>query len=45
MDKTFIIDEDRKQRLGFEEVIYGASKSVTLLSELVKDYSEKIKMY
>ncbi|MBP1839905.1 nickel pincer cofactor biosynthesis protein LarB [Formosa algae] len=43
MDKTFIIDEDRKQRLGFEEVIYGASKSVTLLSELVKDYSEKNK--
>ncbi|QDO95163.1 nickel pincer cofactor biosynthesis protein LarB [Formosa sediminum] len=43
MDKAFIIDKDRKQRLGFEEVIYGASKSTALLSELLEDYSEKNK--
>ncbi|WP_405610828.1 nickel pincer cofactor biosynthesis protein LarB [Polaribacter sp. Asnod1-A03] len=43
MDKAFIIDEDRKRRLGFEEVIFGASKSVALLSNLLKDYVEKDK--
>ncbi len=43
MNKTFIIDEDRKRRLGFEEVIFGASKSVALLSDLLKDYVEKDK--
>ncbi|MGJ8550135.1 nickel pincer cofactor biosynthesis protein LarB [Winogradskyella wichelsiae] len=43
MDKAFIIDEDRKRRLGFEEVIFGASKSVALLSDLLKDYVEKNK--
>ncbi|SHI94856.1 hypothetical protein SAMN04488096_10638 [Mesonia phycicola] len=41
MDKTFVIDEDRKHRLGFEEVIYGASKSVALLTDILKDYSDK----
>ncbi|MEP5255023.1 MAG: nickel pincer cofactor biosynthesis protein LarB [Winogradskyella arenosi] len=43
MNKAFIIDEDRKRRLGFEEVIFGASKSVALLSDLLKDYVEKDK--
>ncbi|MCG1035210.1 nickel pincer cofactor biosynthesis protein LarB [Polaribacter sargassicola] len=43
MDKAFIIDEDRKRRLGFEEVIFGASKSVALLSDLLKDYVKKDK--
>ncbi|QNK78469.1 nickel pincer cofactor biosynthesis protein LarB [Winogradskyella sp. PAMC22761] len=43
MDKAFIIDEDRKRRLGFEEVIFGASKSVALLSDLLKDYAKKNK--
>ncbi|MGI9553268.1 MAG: nickel pincer cofactor biosynthesis protein LarB [Aurantibacter sp.] len=41
MDKPFNIDENRRQRLGFDEVIYGASKSVTLLSELLKEYTKK----
>ncbi|MBU2996795.1 nickel pincer cofactor biosynthesis protein LarB [Cellulophaga baltica] len=41
MDKTFIIDEDRKQRLGFDEVIFGASKSVALLTDILKAYSNK----
>lgn len=40
MNKPFKIDENRKQRLGFDEVIYGASKSVSLLSELLKEYIE-----
>ncbi|MDH3244373.1 MAG: nickel pincer cofactor biosynthesis protein LarB [Saprospiraceae bacterium] len=41
MSKTFIIDDDRRRRLGFDEVVYGATKSVTLLLELLQDYSEK----
>ncbi|MFB9052059.1 nickel pincer cofactor biosynthesis protein LarB [Formosa undariae] len=41
MDKSFIIDEDRKRRLGFDEVIYGASKSVTLLLDILKEYTDK----
>ncbi|MEP2279900.1 nickel pincer cofactor biosynthesis protein LarB [Maribacter sp.] len=41
MDKTFIIDEERKQRIGFDEVIYGASKSVALLKNILKEYSDK----
>jgi NCAIR mutase (PurE)-related protein len=40
MNKRFNIDENRKQRLGFDEVIYGASKSVPLLSELLKEYTK-----
>ena len=41
MGKSFIIDEDRKRRLGFDEVIYGASKSVTLLLDILKEYTDK----
>ncbi|WP_434037192.1 nickel pincer cofactor biosynthesis protein LarB [Formosa sp. 4Alg 33] len=41
MDKSFIIDEDRKRRLGFDEVIYGASKSVALLLDILKEYTDK----
>lgn len=40
MNKPFNIDENRRQRLGFDEVIYGASKSVPLLSELLKEYTK-----
>lgn len=40
MNKAFNIDESRKQRLGFDEVIYGASKSVPLLLELLKEYTK-----
>jgi len=43
MDKAFIIDEDRKRRLGFDEVIFGASKSVALLLDLLDDYSKRNK--
>ncbi len=41
MSKNFNIDTDRKSRLGFDEVIFGASKSVSLLTELLYDYTEK----
>jgi NCAIR mutase (PurE)-related protein len=41
MDKPFNIDENRRQRLGFDEVIYGASKSVSLLSELLNEYTKR----
>lgn len=41
MNKPFNIDQSRKHRLGFDEVIYGASKSVPLLLELLKDYTKK----
>jgi len=40
MNKPFNIDKIRRQRLGFDEVIYGASKSVPLLSELLKEYTK-----
>jgi len=40
MNKPFKIDDNRKQRLGFDEVIYGASKSVPLLSELLQEYTK-----
>ncbi len=40
MNKPFNIDENRRQRLGFDEVIYGASKNVPLLSELLKEYTK-----
>lgn len=40
MNKPFNIDENRRQRLGFDEVIYGASKSVPLLLELLNEYTK-----
>lgn len=36
--RTFEIDCDRVDRLGFPEAIYGAHKSVKLLSEILKDF-------
>ena len=39
MSKRFIIDQDRKRRLGFDEVVFGASKSVALLRELLETYA------
>ena len=40
MSNTFIIDTDRERRLGFEEVIFGASKSTSLLLDLLSAYAE-----
>jgi NCAIR mutase (PurE)-related protein len=41
MSKRFNIDYSRKERLGFDEVIFGASKSANLLIELLNEYTEK----
>ena len=41
MAKRFNIDYSRKDRLGFDEVIFGASKSIEVLEELLNDYIEK----
>lgn len=41
MHKDFNIDYDRKNRLGFDEVIFGSSKDVGLLLELLKEYESK----
>jgi len=41
MHKDFNIDYDRKNRLGFDEVIFGSSKDVELLIELLKEYESK----
>ncbi len=41
MNKPFIIDYDRRQRLGFDEVIYGAAKSVPLLLGLLEEYENR----
>lgn len=38
---VFEIDFDRQKRLGFPEVIYGASKSVEVLIEILKLYVER----
>ena len=41
MTKRFNIDHSRKERLGFDEVIFGASKSISLLTELLNTYLGK----
>ena len=41
MTKRFNIDHSRKERLGFDEVIFGASKSISLMKELLNDYAER----
>ena len=38
---AFEIDFDRLERLGFPEVIYGASKSVKILIPLLRSYQER----
>ena len=41
MDQPFEIDFDRETRLGFPEIIYGSSKSVEVLVNILKSYREK----
>ena len=41
MDQPFEIDFDRETRLGFPEIIYGSSKSVEVLVNILKSYQEK----
>jgi len=37
----FFIDTERKQRLGFDEIIFGVSKSVYQIEKIAKEYVEK----
>jgi NCAIR mutase (PurE)-related protein len=37
---NFNIDGDRSRRLGFPEIIYGASKSIEVLIEILKHYEK-----
>ena len=37
---NFHIDDDRANRLGFPEIIYGASKSVEVLTDILQYYEE-----
>ena len=41
MTKRFKIDHTRKERLGFDEVIYGAAKSISLMTELLNEYTKR----
>lgn len=36
--KNFNVDSDRKQRLGFPEIIYGASKSIEVLLDIIEHH-------
>jgi NCAIR mutase (PurE)-related protein len=38
MSKNFKIDYQRKERIGFPEVIFGASKSLEQLDDIIHDY-------
>ncbi|MCZ6674322.1 MAG: nickel pincer cofactor biosynthesis protein LarB [Verrucomicrobia bacterium] len=37
----YILDMDRENRLGFPEVIYGQTKSVELLTKILRDYQKE----
>jgi NCAIR mutase (PurE)-related protein len=41
MEQPFEIDFDRQTRLGFPEIIYGASKSEEVLVKILKSYQER----
>jgi pyridinium-3,5-biscarboxylic acid mononucleotide synthase len=43
MSKNFNIDHSREDRLGFQEIVYGASKSVEQLKSIINDYNLKNK--
>lgn len=43
MSKNFNIDHSREDRLGFQEIVYGASKSVEQLKSIITDYNSKNK--
>ncbi len=40
MSKNFKIDYKRKERIGFQEVIFGASKTIEQLDAIVEDYQK-----
>ena len=40
MSKNFKIDYKREERIGFQEVIFGASKTIDQLQAIVEDYQK-----
>ena len=38
MSKNFRIDYQREERIGFQEVVFGASKNLEQLESIIKDY-------
>ncbi len=43
MSKHFKIDHEREKRIGFQEVIFGASKSVEQMTDIIMDFRQKKK--
>jgi len=41
VSKNFNIDHKRKDRTGFQEIVFGASKSVEQISAIINDFKEK----
>jgi NCAIR mutase (PurE)-related protein len=41
VSKNFNIDHKRKERTGFQEIVFGASKSVEQISAIINDFKEK----
>ena len=40
MSKNFNIDHKRKERTGFQEIVFGASKTVEQISAIINDFKE-----
>jgi pyridinium-3,5-biscarboxylic acid mononucleotide synthase len=40
LNKYFNIDHKRKERTGFQEIVFGASKSVEQISAIINDFKE-----
>jgi len=40
VSKSFKIDYQREQRIGFQEVVFGASKNINQLQEIVTDFQK-----
>ncbi len=43
MSKNFRIDYQREERIGFQEVVFGASKTIDQLDAIIKDYQDNHK--
>jgi NCAIR mutase (PurE)-related protein len=41
MSKNYNIDHNREERIGFQEIVYGASKSVDQLSAIISGFKQK----
>ena len=43
MTKNFRIDYQREERIGFQEVVFGASKTIDQLDAIIRDYQDNHK--